>query len=189
MFGAVAIAGIAKAAGAFVSKHWKPIAVILLLAAVWLHGRSTGITSERPKTLAAQMETQKVRAEHEQLVAEAEAKRAAAEAEARRIEKGWRDWVSLREKEHAIEKDTLRTERDAARASKRVLDAAVDAYARAGFTTGDSAAACGDLRGRVETLGLLVKERDDMAGACEEHADAVGSSLRLCRGYVEGLTR
>lgn len=185
----LALVGAAQMAGGFIERYWKVFAVLALLFAVWWHGHARGVAAEKVRTVAAQLETEKVRAQHERLVAEADRQTRAAEAEARRIEKGWRDWVSLREKEHAAEKDTLRTERDAARASKRVLDAAVDAYARAGFTTGDSAAACGDLRGRVETLGLLVKERDDMAGACEEHADAVGSSLRLCRGYVEGLTR
>lgn len=177
----------AKAAGGFVMQHWKTAVVALLLGVTWLHGCSSGVRSERPKTLAAQLETQKVRTEHEQLVAEAERRRAAAEAENRRIEQGWRQWVSQREKDHVIEKDALVAERDAARAGKRVLDAAVDAYARAGFTTGDPAAACRDLRARVETLGDLVKERDGMAGVCEEQIELVGSSLRLCRGYVEGI--
>lgn len=177
-----------RGAGSFISSNWRIFAIAALLAAVWLHGCSQGIQREKQHTLAARAETAEVRAEHERLVAESERLNAAAEAENRRIETGWRDYVSQREKDYAKELAPLRSALAAATADKRVLDAAVDAYAKAGFATADPAAACGDLRARTETLGSLVKERDRMAGECEAAIELVGSSLRLCRGYADSIT-
>lgn len=112
---------------------------------------------------------------------------AAAEADARRIEKGWRDHVAAREKEYALQL-ALRDDRmRRLAASNSSLQQHVDAFAKYTGPAGDSTRPCGNFQDRLETLGVLLGERDRMAGESEQAADDLGDELRLCRGYAEGL--
>lgn len=108
---------------------------------------------------------------------------ATAQAEARRIETAWRDHVSQREKEYAANMA-------AQTARVRALDAAgvglrqqLAAYTAAGSGAESATDAVRRLQHRVETLGLLLDERDAMAGESERDADELTGVVALCRAY------
>lgn len=170
----------------FVRAWWKPLAVVLMVAAVLLLvygiGRNHASRAWEAKHAAAV-------ADWNAAVAKAAEKTLAAEAEARRTESAWRDHVSQREKEY---REAVHV-RDARIAELSVaggrLRSAVDHFVRASGPAGDPGTACGDLRARLETLGALVAERDGMAGTCEAEADRLGDVVRLCRGYADALRR
>jgi hypothetical protein len=166
------------------ARFWKPLAAVLLVVSVLLLtyavGRGHANRAWEKKHAAAV-------AEWNAAVAKAEAARQLADAEARRIETAWRDHVSQREKEY---QDAVKA-RDARIAELSLagnrLRSAVDSFVRASQTTVDPSATCGDLRSRVATLGVLVKEADGLAGECAVAADRARDSLALCRGYVDAL--
>lgn len=167
-------------------KYARPLAgvalVVMVLLLTYAVGRSHANRAWSAKHAAAV-------AEWNAAVAKAEAARQAADAEARRIETAWRDHVAQREREY---RDAVNV-RNARIAELSVagdrLRSAVDHFVRASSTSSDPGAACGDLRGRVETLGVLVREADELAGQCTEAADRTRDSLALCRGYTESLKR
>jgi hypothetical protein len=177
MIGTAAFAGLVRA-------WWKPIGAVVLVAVVLLlvfqMGRNHANQAWERKHGAAVAEWNAERFK-------AADKARAAEAEARRIETAWRDHVAKREREYRDDK----TRTDAALAAERLsngrLRDAVDHFVRASGTASDPGAACGDLRGRIATLGVLVGEADRLAGESAAAADRARDGLALCRGYVESL--
>jgi hypothetical protein len=114
---------------------------------------------------------------------------AAAQEDARRIEKGWRNHVSAREAEYSVgiafRDDRIRA-LDVAGVGlrKRVAD-----FTKPGSAPGDTGSTCGNVQNRLETIGTLLGEVDDLAGESAKVADTISDELRLCRGYAEGLTK
>lgn len=74
-------------------------------------------------------------------------------------------------------------------ATGSVLNAKLAAYTAPRGRAEDSCPAAVDLQNRVETLGLLVAERDRMAGESEQYADDVGDELRTCRAYSQTVSQ
>lgn len=179
MIGTMAVAG-------FVRAWWKPIGAVLCVAAVlalvYLIGRAHADRAWEKRYGAAE-------ADWNAAVARAAEKTRAAEAEKLRVETAWRDHVAKREREYRDDK----TRTDAALAAERLsngrLRDAVDHFVRAGGAAADPGAACGDLRSRVATLGVLVGEADQLAGESARAADRARDGLALCRGYVDALRR
>ena len=177
MIGTMAVAGLVKI-------YWRPLAAVLLVFCILLLTYATGRSHANrawEKRHAAAV------AQWNAAVARAESARQAADAEARRVETAWREHVAQREKEYRADVQ-VRDARiaDLSRAGDR-LRSAVDHFVKASGTASDPGAACGDLRGRITTLGALLTEADGLAGESAGAADRTRDSLALCRGYVNAL--
>lgn len=92
------------------------------------------------------------------------------------------DALRLAIKQMQAEFGVLLGKSDSAR--KRLLDH-IAAYARSDSIGATASRPCGDLPVRVETLGVLVGERDAMAGECEAEIERIGVAFRICRGHAE----
>jgi hypothetical protein len=110
---------------------------------------------------------------------------AAAQAEVRRIETGWRDWVSQREREHAADTRVTAGRIAALAASAVGLQQRIADFTSPSITAADSCPAARDLQVRLKATGLLLTERDGMAGESEQVADELRDELTLCRGYAK----
>lgn len=166
------------------ASYWKPIAAVLLVACILLLTYATGRSHanrawERKHAAAV--------ADWDRAVAAAARETAAAEAANRKTETAWRDHVAQREKEFRNDKAATATALAAERVSNVRLRDAVEHFVQASSAASDPAAACGDLRGRVATLGALLQEADGLAGESAGAADRTRDSLALCRGYVNAL--
>jgi hypothetical protein len=166
------------------AKYWKPIAAVLMVVAILLLVYAVGRSHANR---AWERKYGEAVADWNAAVAKAEQQTSAAEAEARRTETAWRDHVSQREKEYRDDKAATTAALAAERVSNGRLRDAVDHFVRASGPAGDPGTTCGDLRGRVETLGLLVREADSLAGECAAAADRTRDSFALCRGYADAL--
>jgi hypothetical protein len=112
-----------------------------------------------------------------------------AEAEARRIETGWRAWVSDREKDYASNAAVTAASVAALSRSNVGLRERITAFTKPGIAAADSCPAAVNLQNRLERVGILLTEVDGLAFESATVADATGDELKLCRGYVEGLSK
>lgn len=128
-------------------------------------------------------------ADYQRKYTEAAQAQAAAEKAARDTERKWADELHTQELAyHAALRQRDRLVRDLAVAGDGLRDK-LAAYTRGCDTASGSAAASSDLCHRVETLGVLLAERDRMAGESEQAADALRDELALCRGYAQVVSK
>lgn len=123
--------------------------------------------------------------EHEKLVSAAEKGRADAERLRAATERAWRADIDA-----GREEDEARYKRLAALAVKydsaiRGVPELVSNFTRASGATGDPGTALRDVQARLETLGVLLTERNGMAREAEEYADAATDALITCRRFAE----
>jgi len=139
----------------------------------------------------AQRELDKERAVYATQRAEAEAATAKAEREAREREQTLQARVNeleTKDANSAVEIARRDARIRALAATTSVLNSRLSAFTAPRPSGEDSCPAAVDLQNRVETLGLLVRERDEMAAESERYADDLGDELRTCRAYAVAVS-
>lgn len=164
------------------ANYWKPIAAVLLVVCVLLLTYATGRSHANR---AWERRYDAAVADWKAAVARAAEQTRAAEAEKLRTETAWRTHVAQREKEYRDEKAATAAALAAERVSNVRLRDAIDHFVKASGSSSDPAAACGDLRSRVTTLGALLQEADGLAGESATAADRTRDGLALCRDYAQ----
>lgn len=117
--------------------------------------------------------------------ADAAQKLADEEQKSRKRESEWIKHTAEKEREYAA---TLKKRDAVIRDQRAVASGLHDAIERArahAAATATASPACRDVSQRVETLGVLLGERNRMATESEREADDLRDELALCRGYVE----
>lgn len=126
---------------------------------------------------------------HAELVAKLHRDRADAEAEAREIEQQWRNKVTLQEADYMAamaQRDHIVRDLVIVGNGLRNKLSQLTSNSQAAAA---ASPACRDVHKRVETLAVLLDEADRMAEESGRAADDLGNELRLCRGYVEAVTK
>lgn len=165
---------------AFLARHWKPLAVILLLIGVWLHGHATGAdgANQRWKVITAKRESQHAK------------ELAAAETHARQVEQGWAAAMDATAVMLVKENQNVLAHRDrllaATRSGRLRLSSAgptADVPEAASGAGGSDAAAGGRIPGPVG--GAVVEALIGEAA----RADQIAAQLQACQGVLRDERR
>lgn len=126
---------------------------------------------------------------HAERLAEANAALAKAIQDARDKETRWRDELAKKERESA-EAIAVRDARirDLVAAGSGLRNR-IAAFVDSGKPTEAATAAERSLHHQVETLGVLLREVDELAEESAGAADVLRDELELCRGYIEVITK
>jgi hypothetical protein len=159
--------------------HLIVVAIVGLLLAI-VYGRGVANANARWEAKMAQAE---MRWAEER--AKADKERADTEAKYRAQENSWRQQLDEKATLYAALEINHQELQRKSTASRNELLNHITRLVKASSATPVTYAAGGNLRGAVETLGLLLAERDGMAEESERTADVLRDQLDLCRSYTQ----